>query len=88
MHMSLKPRSKSIIFRITSEEYEHLKAEIASHGARSLSDLARTRVLGGNADPLLAKMGRKLEDLESALQHLTATLKASGQPSDSHQSSF
>jgi hypothetical protein len=74
---SLKPRSKSVIFRITAEEYEYLKSETTAHGARSLSDLARSRVLGGSGDPVLAQMGRKLEDVESALQLLTAAIKSS-----------
>ncbi|HXP85400.1 MAG TPA: hypothetical protein VN841_11810 [Bryobacteraceae bacterium] len=74
---SLNPRSKSVIFRITTEEYEFLKSELAAHGARSISDLARSRVLRGQGDPLLAQVGRKLDDLESAVQHLAAAIKSS-----------
>jgi hypothetical protein len=74
---SLNPRSKSVIFRITTEEYEYLKSELTTQGARSLSDLARSRVLGGQGDRMLAQMGRKIDNLESALQHLAAAIKSS-----------
>ena len=39
-----KPRNRTILFRLTQEEYDWLQA--ASSGARSLSDFARERLLG------------------------------------------
>ena len=39
-----KPRNRTLIFRLTQDEYDHLQA--ASSGARSLSDFARERLLG------------------------------------------
>jgi hypothetical protein len=74
---TLKPRSKSIIFRITPEEYEYLKSETAAHGARSLSDLARSRVLGDKAGAALTQLGHKLAEMESTLRHLAAAIELS-----------
>ena len=39
-----KPRNKLLIFRLTQDEYQALQS--ASSGARSLSDYARTKLLG------------------------------------------
>ena len=39
-----KPRNRTLIFRLTQDEYDCLQA--ASSGARSLSDFARERLLG------------------------------------------
>ena len=44
-----KPRNRTLIFRLTQDEYESLQA--ASSGARSLSDFARARLLGSVAPP-------------------------------------
>ena len=38
-----KPRNRTLIFRLTQDEYDYLQA--ASSGARSLSDFARERLL-------------------------------------------
>ena len=38
-----KPRNRTLIFRLTQDEYESLQA--ASSGARSLSDFARNKLL-------------------------------------------
>ena len=38
-----KPRNRTLIFRLTQDEYETLQA--ASTGARSLSDFARAKLL-------------------------------------------
>ena len=43
-----KPRNRTLIFRLTQEEYQALQD--ASTGARSMSDYARTKLLGSN-DP-------------------------------------
>jgi hypothetical protein len=44
-----KPRNRTLIFRLTEEEYHCLQA--ASSGARSLSDFARERLLGSIERP-------------------------------------
>jgi len=46
-----KPRNRTILFRLTQDEYEWLQE--ASSGARSLSDFARERLLGpANRPPI------------------------------------
>ena len=44
-----KPRNRTLIFRLTQDEYDFLQA--ASTGARSLSDFARERLLGSIERP-------------------------------------
>jgi hypothetical protein len=44
-----KPRNRTLIFRLTQDEYDCLQA--ASSGARSLSDFARERLLGAVTRP-------------------------------------
>jgi hypothetical protein len=44
-----KPRNRTLIFRLTQDEYDCLQA--ASSGARSLSDFARERLLGSIERP-------------------------------------
>lgn len=46
-----KPRNKILIFRLTQDEYQALQT--ASSGARSLSEFARTKLLGSLGAPAL-----------------------------------
>src|SRR6266849_3454740 len=41
----IKPRTRSVIFRLTQEEYGNLKAACSASSARSISDFARSKVL-------------------------------------------
>ena len=40
-----KPRSRNLIFRLTPDEYTALRAASSKHGARSLSEFARAKLL-------------------------------------------
>ena len=65
-----------MIFRLTQEEYQHL--ESISGGARSLSDFARSKVLGAGesaATPSLAEIQKKLDDLTGAVEVLARALQ-------------
>ena len=42
----LKPRNKTVVFRLTQEEYETLRSVSATSGARNLSDFGRSLILG------------------------------------------
>ena len=44
-----RPRNRTLIFRLTQDEYEVLQA--ASSGARSLSDYARSKLLDSVGAP-------------------------------------
>lgn len=60
-----KPRNRTLIFRLTQDEYDHLQA--ASSGARSLSDFARERLLGSLERP---PVDRQLSELKMMIAEL------------------
>jgi hypothetical protein len=65
-----KPRNRTLLCRLTQDEYDRLQA--AASGARSLSDFARDRLLGAVALPAIdqqltelnVRVGRIEERLE------------------------
>jgi hypothetical protein len=65
-----KPRNRTLICRLTQEEYDRLQA--ASSGARSLSDFARERLLGAVAlpaiDQRLTELNLRMERIEELLE--------------------
>ena len=79
-------RSRLINFRVTEEEFQHLKNASALRGARCLSDFARNTILGSahtpslsihrndSIDTVLEGFDRRLSALEATLEHLTGTL--------------
>lgn len=67
-----KPRNRTLIFRLTQDEYEILQA--ASLGSRSLSDFARARLLGSlQSEPI----DGQLSDLKSAVARIAELLEKS-----------
>ena len=65
-----KPRNRTLIFRLTQEEYQSL--QMASSGARSLSDYARTKLLESSETlPLYAE----LSELKSSVSRLHELLE-------------
>jgi hypothetical protein len=71
----LKPRNRSVVFRLTQEEYDSLRAACIRSGGRSLSDFARTSLLEAIADRRttstdLAALEAKLDETQSTLQSL------------------
>jgi hypothetical protein len=60
-----KPRNRTLIFRLTQDEYDHLQA--ASSGARSLSDFAREQLLGAVTRP---PIDQQLTELKGMLAEL------------------
>ena len=80
-------RKKMISLRLSVEEYELLKANCHSYGARNLSDFARQalqRIMTGPADPpdgfvrKLAELDERVQVLESRIvaQSAAATVKS------------
>jgi hypothetical protein len=66
-----KPRNRTLIFRLTQEEYQSLQS--ASAGARSLSDYARTKLLDTvEARPLV----HELTEIRSSVSRLTQLLES------------
>ncbi len=66
-----KSRTKAVVFRITEEDYTRLEAKTRASGARTLSEFARSKVLRAVSEPSLADVGRRMEELEAAVQQLT-----------------
>ena len=65
-----KPRNKILIFRLTQDEYQTLQS--ASSGARSLSEFARTKLLGSLGTPAL---DQQILELKSSVAHIAALLE-------------
>jgi hypothetical protein len=65
-----KPRNRTLIFRLTQDEYDSLHA--ASSGARSLSDFARERLLGSIEQP---QIDRQLSELKITVERIAELLE-------------
>jgi hypothetical protein len=65
-----KPRNRTLIFRLTQDEYDCLQA--ASTGARSLSDFARERLLGSiDRSPI----DQQLTELKMTMERIAELLE-------------
>jgi len=73
----LKPRNRILIFRLTEDEYSNLQTACSTDGARSLSDFARTRLLGTiTTEPAVSSVEQKLTDLQSQMRIVVERLEA------------
>jgi hypothetical protein len=63
------PRNRTLLCRLTQDEYNRLQA--ASSGARSLSDFARARLLGAlpAVDQQLTELKQRVERIEELLEN-------------------
>jgi transposase-like protein len=66
----VKPRTRSVVFRLTEEEYESLRAAYSASGARSISNFARSKVLSSTGEPSLAQIDKKLDEIRTSVQQL------------------
>jgi hypothetical protein len=73
----VKPRNKTVMFRIAQEDYTRLSTIVSASGARSFSDFARSQVLRALGEPSLADLGQRLSELELTIQQLTEALQRS-----------
>ena len=71
----VKPKGKSVMFRIAQEDYARLSTMVSASGARSFSDFARLQVLRALGEPSLADVGQRLSELELTIQQLTEALR-------------
>ncbi len=69
-----KPRNRSLIFRLTQDEYEALQVASTDEGARSLSEFARVKLFGALATPPLHT---ELSALRSTMARLAERLEKS-----------
>ena len=68
-------RNRVVVFRVTEEEYRHLRHTCVERGGRSLSDFTRTELLAllkssGNSDEGMSLVARKLAHLQYSVQHM------------------
>lgn len=73
----LKPRHRTVTFRLSNEEYEIVERSCATSGSRSVSDFTRSAVMY-RANMLTIPRGLLSEDLASLSKQLTdldATLR-------------
>jgi hypothetical protein len=68
----LKPRNRSVVFRLTEDEYDSLRSAFMRSGGRSLSDFTRTSLLNAIAH----RRGTELSDLEAKLNETQSTLQS------------
>ena len=69
----IRARNRAVIFRVTEEEYTHLKKACYAGGGRSLSDFTRLKLLGPPAEgatPAFFQVAEKLDELKAAVQQL------------------
>jgi hypothetical protein len=69
----IKPRNRILIFRLTQDEYQTLQS--ASSGARSLSEFARTKLLGSLETPGAPALDQQLLELRSTMARIAQLLE-------------
>jgi hypothetical protein len=67
-----KPRNRILIFRLTQDEYDALQS--ASSGMRSLSDYARTKLLGSLG---ASRIDEQLTEIKTTVARLADLLEKS-----------
>ena len=78
-----KVRNRLVNFRVTDEEFEKLKSACGRHGARCMSDFARTVMLSNpNLDPLsvadqMLSLDQRVAGLETSMSRLVNALAGS-----------
>ena len=71
----LKRRDRIVVFRLSQDEYEGLKAACAERGAASISSFARAELLTSLDRDRLSGVSRQLTQLESSMQRITQILE-------------
>ena len=72
----LKRRDRIVVFRLSQDEYEGLKAACAERGAASISSFARSELLTSLDRDRLSGVYRQLSNLESSVQRIAQILEA------------
>jgi hypothetical protein len=67
-----RPRNRILIFRLTQDEYDSLRTASSEKGARSLSEFARTKLLGSLEAPAL---DQQITELKTTLARITQLLE-------------
>jgi len=72
----LKRRNRIVVFRLSQDEYEGLKAACAERGAASISSFARADLLTSLEHNRSSEVSRALSNLETSVQRMTRILEA------------
>ncbi len=85
---ALKNRNRVVVFRVTQEEYKHLRSVCLERGGRNLSEFTRSELLAflksaGQSDERVAVLERKLASLQYSVQHLIRLMESAGSRVDS-----
>jgi hypothetical protein len=79
----INPRNRLVNFRLTAEEFDSLKSASIERGARSVSDFARSAVLGAvraeAQPPELNGVIVRLEDVVVQMERLIQSVESSSQ---------
>ncbi len=67
-----KPRNRTLIFRLSEDEYSALQAASSARGARSLSEFAREHLLGSLEAPPL---GEQIHELRTTVDRIAQMLE-------------
>ena len=67
-----KPRNRTLIFRLTQDEYGALQNASSDEGARSLSEFARAKLLGAITR---APLDSQITELHTSVVRLTQLLE-------------
>lgn len=59
----IRPRSHNIVFRLTEDEFNQMKAASSAVGSRNLSDFVRAQVLRATSEPSLEQVDKRLNEL-------------------------
>lgn len=71
-----KRRTRTVIFRVTQQEYQQLKTECDAAGVHSLSEYARSALLrGSRKDSMDAIFSERLSEIERRLMDLHQSTK-------------
>ena len=76
-------RNRVVVFRVTQEEYKLLRSTCLERVGRSLSDFTRSELLAflkstGQSDERIARLERKLVNLQYSVQHMIRLMERAG----------
>ena len=71
----LKRRNRIVVFRLSQDEYEGLKAACAQRGAPSISSFARAELLTALDRDHQSAVHQQLSSIESSVQRMTSILE-------------
>jgi len=73
-----KPRNRTVLFRLTQEEYVALQAACSAGSARSLSDYARERILADASATGSARLESQVGALADKVERLVLLIEGGG----------